>query len=274
MVSLYTETAEEQSMQVNGEEYLLINGWMNFLVLLLAARLGKCPFYPARTAVSALLGAGYALIAWGRGGAWRGIGAMILAALIMAFIGFGRCAFRAWPLIFAGGLLLSGCADFLWKKGISVFWLLALCGGVTGMVCFLLRCPPIRETGHFQLHIIWRNQQAICPAFRDSGNFLQDPVIGLPVIVLSSTLAAPLLPPQVHPADLSTLPPGWRLIRIDTAAGHRTLMCFHPDRIDLMQGTRKRRVEAVVAIADFSENRALLPEALFETREEKNCASL
>ena len=50
-------------MRVNGEIFFLINGWMNYLSLLLAARLGRVRL--RRGLLSSVLGSGYTLAAWG-----------------------------------------------------------------------------------------------------------------------------------------------------------------------------------------------------------------
>ena len=77
-----------------------------------------------------------------------------------------------------------------------------------------------------------------------------------------------LLPQGVRAGDLSTLPHGWRLLRIRTAAGSRTVMCFHPDQMILRRGGRKWSVQGAVAVTDFGGNRALLPEELCQQKEE------
>ena len=118
------------------------------------------------------------------------------------------------------------------------------------------------------------NRQSVqVPALRDSGNLLRDGATGLPVIVAPEALLRPLLPAGVRSADLSTLPPGWHLTRARTAAGSACLMCFFPDNLTLSQGRRSHRVQAAVALSDFSSPRALLPEAIF-SQEGKDHASL
>ena len=101
------------------------------------------------------------------------------------------------------------------------------------------------------------------PALRDSGNRLSDGISGLPVIVAPEKRVVRLLPAGVRAADLATLPPGWRLLPIRTAAGEGTLMCFRPDSAELVQDGKARQVEATIAISDFAEKSALVPEELF-----------
>ena len=71
--------------------------------------------------------------------------------------------------------------------------------------------------------------------------------------------------------DLSTLPQGWRLVRAKTAAGSRALMCFEPDLIEIKAGKYARHTEAVIAVSDFEESRALLPGSIFIAQREEMC---
>ena len=92
-------------MRVYGEAFFLMNGWMDYLCLMLTASLGRRRFRPGRALLAAGLGAGYALIAW-MGGAWlRGVPALAAAALGMTSIAFGRGGLRLWPLTGAAGRL-------------------------------------------------------------------------------------------------------------------------------------------------------------------------
>ena len=211
-------------MRVYGEAYFCLNMGMDFLCLLLAARLGRLRFRPGRALLAAGLGGGYALLAlmgppW-LGGAWG----LMLSALCMCLLAFGRRGLRGFPL--------------------------------------LLRRGPDGE-GRFEVELRLGGRRAVLPALRDSGNLLADPVSGLPVIVIPAPLARSLLPPGTRPERLDTLPPGGRLIRMRTAGGVGTAMLFCPDEIILRQGGAARRVDAMAAAAPFRDCWALLPEALF-----------
>lgn len=261
-------------MRVYGEEYFLINGWMNFLSLLLAARLARIRFQAGRAVAASLAGAGYALLAWMGSPAWRGVPALMASALLLSGLAFGGRALRAWPLVITAGLLLSGCAGLLMKKGAATVAVMALCGIAAVAVCAALEHGLAREKGALRLRVTLRGKSTLLPALRDSGNLLRDGVSGLPVIVAPERALRPLLPPDVRTNDLSTLPPGWYLVRAKTAGGSRTLMCFHPEELALLSGGRQWRVEAAVALSDFPEARALLPDALFKQEEETSYASL
>lgn len=260
-------------MRVYGEAFFLMNGWMDYLCLMLTASLGRRRFRPGRALLAAGLGAGYALIAW-MGGAWlRCVPALAAAALGMTSIAFGRGGLRLWPLTGAAGLFLSGTADCLIQARIGPLPGMLMCGGSALGIAFLLRSGTARGQGEFRLQVILADRSVWLPALRDSGNLLRDGPGGLPVIVAPAALLGPLLPSGLRCADLSTLPPGWRLALIHTAAGSRCLMCFRPDGLILARGKCTWPVRAAVAVSDFASSRAMLPDAIF-AQEGKEHASL
>ena len=250
-------------MRVYGEAYWLINGWMNFLSLLLAARIGRTGFSPGRGALAAGLGAAYAVAAWGSFPLLRGAPAALLACLGMTALAFGRDGGPLFLCVLAGQMALSGLATALLGQGLAP-WEVTLLAGAAALLLslFLQQSPPKREKA--QLVLFLNGRQVRLPALRDSGNLLRWGAAGVPVIVAPQNALQSLLPPNVRPQDLSTLPPGWRLLRVQTAAASRTLMGFMPDRAVLRWGGRAWQAEAAVALSDFSETRALVPESLWE----------
>ena len=260
-------------MRVYGEAYFLINGWMNFVSLLLAAGLARFRFPAARAALAAALGAAYAILAW-RGAPWlRGGAALLIGAALMAGIAFGPRGARLFPLVLAAGLFFSGMMEALCRRGAAAWISLLLAGAASAALGQAGRRMGLGANGQFWLIIRYRGREEKVPAFRDSGNLLSDAMTGLPVVVAPEKQLRALFPESVSAADLSSLPPGGRFIRVRTASGSRTLPCFRPERLTLLQGKRKWEIHAMVALSDFSEKRALLPEALFH-REEEYHASL
>ncbi len=156
------------------------------------------------------------------------------------------------------------------EKGAPPWAVILINSGAVLAVLLLTR--QIRSgVGWYRLQIMYRGQTAEMPALRDTGNLLSDAVTGLPVIVLPEKLARTFLPSEIHLKDLSTLPPGWRILRVKTAAGSKALMCFTPDQIILRQGTHTDYVEAIIAVSDFQEKCALLPDGLFSEQREGMC---
>lgn len=155
-------------MRVNGEIFFLINGWMNYLSLLLAARLGRVRLRRGR--LSSVLGSGYALAAWGWLPTLRGVPQLMLAALGMAALSFGRHALKMGPLVLACSLLLAGLCDFGWRWGLPAGGVLAVCGAaVLGLIGLLNRGSlPSREA--CSVEITLRGKTMRLPALRDSGS--------------------------------------------------------------------------------------------------------
>lgn len=261
-------------MQVYGERFLLINGWMNFLSLCLASCMRRGRLRMGRAAMASALGAVYAVLAW-IGPQWgRGIPALLGAALLMAMVADGPRCMWTTPLLFAAGWLLGGCANFMMGRGFSAGGTIMLCGGAVLTVCLLIRGPGLPRQGQYLLTLTYRGKTACLHAIPDSGNLLVDSLTGLPVIVVPASGVQAVIPPGTRTDDLATLPRGFHLLRAQTAAGCRTLMCFCPDGITVARGKRHWRVEAAVALSDYGDDRALLPEMMFAGMGEGYHASL
>ena len=258
-------------MRVYGEAFFIINVWMDFLCLLLAARLGRSRFHAGKALISSGLGGVYGVLAWTSEGRFlRGVPMLLAVCLLMCGIAFDKRCLRLFLLVFAAGWMLSGLSNFVMEKGGPPWAVILMDSGAVLAVLLLTR--QIRSGGGcYSLQIMNRGQSAEIPAMRDTGNLLADGVSGLPVIVVPERLARDFLPPGTDLKDLSTLPPGWRLLRVKTAAGSKALMCFTPDQIVLRQGTRVQYAEAVIAVAGFQEKCAMLPDSLFSEQREGMC---
>ena len=123
-------------MRVNGEIFFLINGWMNYLSLLLAARLGRVRL--RRGLLSSVLGSGYALAAWGWLPTLRGVPQLMLAALGMAALSFGRHALIMGPLVLACSLpSREACSMEITLRGKT------------------MRLPALRDSGSWSCASAW-----------------------------------------------------------------------------------------------------------------------
>lgn len=258
-------------MQVSGEAYFFINVWMNFLSLCLAGTLCRLRLRPKKCLAAAVLGGGYALAAWFLP-PWIQFPLLVAMALFMARIAFGRFFLPPLPFLFGAGFLLAGICQYGMEGGLSSPLLLLSAALFTLLICRLFRRGCIPGPPGLRLVIAQGGKRLSLPAFRDSGNLLSDPVTALPVIVAPLSLLQPLLPGEIRPGDLTTLPPSFRLLSIETAAGKKTLMAFHPDFLQLQMKNQRFRLDALIALSDFSEKRALLPEAIFYREEEKNAS--
>ncbi len=259
-------------MRVYGEAFFFLNGWMNFLCMLLTARLGRCRLHTAKALISAGFGAVYGVVAWAAGElVLRSVPVQLLVCFGMALAAFGRGGTRLFPLVAAAGWLLSGLSDFVLRQGAypaSVIW---IDGGFVFFALLLTRRIRNMGGGQYMLRVAFQGKSSELPALRDTGNLLMDGIFGLPVIVLPRSLAGAFLPLNINVNDLAALPNGFRLIPVKTAAGNKTLMCFTPDQTVIRQGKRAWGVDAVIAVSDFAESRALLPESLFCEQREDMC---
>lgn len=256
-------SAEGKKMRVNGEIYFLLNVGLDFCVMLLSARLLRVRARLPRLLASSLAGGVYALLAI-ICPPLSSIALLLPAVLLFSLIAFGRAGLRAFPAVLAGGLFLSGFLSLAIKQAWPRPLILSACAAAVTLCCYLLARGKIAAASGLTVCLTYKNRTCALPAFRDSGNTLFDALTGLPVLVVPCAAARGLLPPGVDPRRLATLPPGFRLLRVRTAAGEKMLMCFHPDQITLKSGKASLPVDAVAALSDFSEKRALLPEALFQ----------
>ena len=259
-------------MQINGEAYFFINVWMNYLSLYLAGALCRLRIKKGRCLASAVLGGCYALLFW-EFSFFRLPPVFCCVSFLMAALTFRRHFLRPLPIVFAAAFLLSGFSRFLMENSVSCLWILFLAAAAALHLSRRFRQGNFRPQGNLKLWIFYRERQICLPAFRDSGNLLSDPLTALPVIVAPYALLAPLLPENIQPQDLSTMPAGFHLIPIQTAGGEKTLMAFHPDHLQLRQGASLHPLDAIIALSNFAEKRALLPEAIFH-QEENQYASL
>ena len=250
-------------MRVYGEAYLLINFWMDFLSLLLAACLKQARFHVPRAIVGAALGAVYSVLAWTGGSFYRSCIIQVLSAFLLSLISFGRAGFFLFPYVAISALNLCGLSDALLRSGVSCFAILLAASLFSLGVCLIQRKNKLSEDVPCVLRIVYHGKQASLPAIRDSGNLLRDGVTSQPVIVAPASALSTLMPSGAQTGDIATLPPGWRLLPIRTAAGNGLLMCFRADRTELIQGRNIRQVYVPIAVSDFNEKSALVPECLF-----------
>lgn len=257
-------------MQIQGEAYAFMNGWMNYLSLLMACRLARISFRPFRGLLAAGAGTAYAFAAALAGPLFQGFGALIGTALVMCVMVAGKRCLVLLPMAFAGGWMLSGMTEFLLGQGmnpacavgLSGCCCLGLCRGMEGMI-------P-KGGGKFQLLIRYRGKIFRLPAIRDSGNLMRDPVTALPVIVIPLGL----FPQEGDFMGPGGLKKGQRLLTLRTAAGKCLAVCLHPEEILIIRGRKKWRVDAVAVLSDFDAPGALLPGSLFMQKEEELNAGL
>ena len=260
------------------DELVLLNGTLDYLMLLAAGRLARAPLSRLRLAAASLLGAagavGNLLAALP---AAAGLAAKTALSALMVLIAFGRrgygrtcLLFYLVSFLFGGGvwalsLALPGrvrtVGGAVWTE-LSLPALLA-CGAAlylfsaraAGRRCDLsgrggrLRTVRCERGGHSAAFI----------ACTDTGCALRDPVSNTPVILAEMRAVRPLLSPDAvrvlqsaaweGAGALAALPPAertaFRLVPCRTAAGSGLLPAFRPDRISV----DGRALSALVAVS-------------------------
>ena len=197
---------------------------------------------------------------------WGGHGNYIVVGGLMtwAFLKLGN----GTSYLEIGGTIATVYGDLpVWK--FAVFALLsALLTWVLGKI--FRRKRSIRTC---LLRVRFGREERVLAALVDSGNLLEDPVSGTPVIFLKGK-AAKLLPKGLlaamkNGADSLMLPEAGRLRVIPgkTVSGSGLLLAAVPDGISLRAGREWEERRALVAVdftgGDYGGFEALVPEALF-----------
>ena len=237
-------------MVIPGEWYIGVNLLMDLLCLSCAGRLCGGRARPVRLLLAAALGTGLsmaALVCWGARCAGY---AALPIALIMALSAFGpeRCP-RGTAGLMLTGLMAAGAAGHLNRLGMNA-------AGAA------LRARS-RAGERAELRLLFEGGGVTLDGLVDTGNLLRDPVTALPVVVASYDALRTHLPEGMACGRIGTLPRGFRLISVRTAAGSQLLMCFRPRALYIRSGRVWRAVHAVVAVSDsLTGQRALLPPTL------------
>ena len=264
-------------MRISGELFLLTNTLANSLSLWLAARLmGMHIPSLKRILIAALCGAAYSVAAYLPGFALlRAVPFMMLVPVVMAKIMLPQqkplSTMKTAILILLCGLMLGGFLSWLTAQKIAVW--LAFGTLILSMLGAALFCGVHRKVLS-SVTMIEIALESSCmgkgsvrlPAMLDTGNQLTDPITGLPVVVASSASLKPILPAAVMPEDPQTLPFGFRLLRVQTTAGHKMMMCFRPSHFRVQTEGTWREGQALIAIAPtgYDGAQALVPAAVVE----------
>lgn len=173
---------------------------------------------------------------------------------------------RAGLMVLSAMLLTGGSVQLLLrlaaKPGVAFF--VTFGGG-----CFLwllMRLNTLNPGDVRQIELRWQGRSLVLPAMADSGNLLRDVVTGLPVIVAPLRAACRLEPDLVDWHRSQTLPRGFRLMRVRTAAGSCLMPLFRPESCWLYLNGRRMETRAMVAVAgpEYRGVQALIPSAAFQ----------
>lgn len=194
---------------IYADELFALNGIIDYLLLLSAARLRGGVLRRGRFALAAVLGGGYALAAVLPGLAWlQSLGIKLALSLAMAWIAYGGGAglWKSWACFLGlsaafggavyGASLLAGGAGGPVPVSLRV---LVLSFGVcyAALRLFFGRFLERRERAVVPVEVELGAGRAVFRALRDTGNGLYDPVSGRHVLVADTAALACLFPAGV-----------------------------------------------------------------------------
>ena len=245
---------------LHAESYLIWNMAMCTLSLPLGGKLAGLPT-PGKTelSLSALLSGLSAAI---------GLNAAPLAlaglpgsvALCFHRHGFPACIRCLLTTLFAS-FLLGGAMTALMNAGLSPSASAAVALGLGISASLMITLLPGAMCDIRQVELRVESHSILLPAMLDSGNLLRDPITGMAVLVVPGKAAKALFPSIRDLSDLTSLPLGFRLLNVRTAAGSALLPMFRPDLCRIYVNGKACNAELLVAVAgrDYSGVQALVP---------------
>ncbi|MCL2080742.1 MAG: sigma-E processing peptidase SpoIIGA [Oscillospiraceae bacterium] len=263
------------------DSLFILNFIINYLLLLLSARLTGAPFIRWRLSLGAALGAAYAVVTVLPGLTWTGsVLAKVIMTLPIAALsrGIGRGFPRFLALFWLTSCLLAGIVlglglmaggtpylhipaeALLLMAAAAYFILFAALRGIARFGGLRSRLLPVEVT--------FRGRRAVFSALADTGHTLTDPMTGQSVLIADKSCLMPLMPTEAralisaseNPVELVEqirLVDGALLFRLIPyqAIGTRRgwLAAFTPDSV-VINGEKK--VKMLVAFSTLSAGRA------------------
>ncbi|MBR5231030.1 MAG: sigma-E processing peptidase SpoIIGA [Clostridia bacterium] len=251
-------------MTIAGEWFLCANLLLDAACLHAVGRIGGKAVRAERIILAALWGTVSAMLSLMYWGIQASVYVSLPIAASMTLGAFGlRNAPKGTARLAVLGIFSSGAAHILHDLGLSAPGIVLCLLPAIDFAFHTLRSARHEQRGEAEIRLLFDTGGVSLCGIWDTGNMLRDPVTSLPVIVVSYRALKPYLPGGVDPARYETLPHGFRLISVQTAAGAKLLMCFRPRAIYIRFGRIWRAFHAVVAVsASLPENRALLPPTL------------
>ncbi|GHV05432.1 hypothetical protein FACS1894217_02290 [Clostridia bacterium] len=225
-----------------------LNLILDYLLLLLSARLAGLPFRRWRLGVAAGFGAVCAVLAalpdfeplnavWLR--------ALLSVPIALIAYGAGRYFWRGLLLFWVSSFVLAGAISALGLHTISIAPLLLTAAAAYLVLTFALKGFS-RHAGKSKIvrvSVTLNSRETSFDALVDTGHGLTDPVSGQPIIVADAACVASLLPAEVrrqlderslsNPIGLFQRVNGgmFRLVPYQTIGAKSFLLAFRPDRL-------------------------------------------
>ena len=168
---------------------------------------------------------------------------------------------RCGLMTLCASLLSGGAMTAMLSGGMHALPAGALSTGLCLLVYLLMNLLPAAMCDIRQVELRVEERAVILPAMLDSGNLLTDPITGLPVLVIPQRAARTLFPDVRDLNCLNSLPLGFRLLNVRTAAGSSLLPLFRPDDCRIYLNGSACRAELLVAVAgrEYGGVQALVP---------------
>lgn len=260
-------------MVIYADILLLVNGWIDFLLLLGVRRMLGLDARPWRMAAGSLVGAASAFVLFLPPlPVWLSLAVKLGMAALMVLVTF---AFAGWRAFVRQMVLLFGLSAGLAGLTGALYFFAAPAGvyAFNGVVYYAV--PPLLLVGltvlcyvAFRLGEWWlrrrapkghrysvrisyggRTVSALC--LYDSGNHLTEPFSNRPVLVVERRVAEQLL---TVPRSLADWPPpesaGWRMVPFDSLGGGGVLPAFEPEEVLVCTPRGEEAVRCYVAVCN------------------------
>ena len=184
------------------------------------------------------------------------------AAVHICFGRHGHAAcIRCTLMTLCASFLLGGAMNAFASGGMGAVPSGTLSMGLCLFAYLLMNLLPSALCDIRQVELRVEERHIILPAMLDSGNLLTDPITGLPVLVIPQKAARTLFPDVRDLSSLHTLPLGFRLLNVRTAAGSSLLPMFRPDECRIYLNGSACRANLLVAVAgrEYGGVQALVP---------------
>ena len=301
--SLYNQTITKDEVPPMTVIYIdrvfLLNGIVDYLLLLSTAGLAGVPFRRRRLLLCAVGGGLYAVAVFLPGCTLLAYpAAKLLSGFLMALAAFG-CESRRWRLILLFFLLSGGLAGILLAVGLmlgspgelwsrvyraSINWRVFLLSTLGfAVVLRIVFRQAARHTGKrgnlLPVDLLLEGRQVHMTALHDTGNTLRDPLYGTPVLVAEKTAAANLWPTEIQRVLKEHLPPEEQLLLLERFSQRFRLIPFQSvgvagglllaARSDLIRVNGKEYPRILVALSDTPLSTGGHYQALWGEAEEK-----
>ena len=267
--------AGQEVVVVYADVLAFLNFALDFLCLVVCAKVAMRRFVGWRVVLGALCGAVYALLAvrLTQFPLWTQIPAHLAAAVGICAVAFPakgttwkRFAKTVFVFVLTEAAMGGGitAAYYIGRWRASALGILALALAFGGaLVLYGLYCRRKVYARNMKIEVTFGGTCVKADVLVDSGNLVTEPFSALPVVILSASV----LPSPLDKPDLESSPVPLRALPIRTQTGLGLLYGFIPDSITLCPPFEKhRRVDAVIGIdtdnTDFAGCDGLLPGAL------------